>query len=113
MQEFLLLVHGKGFKDESTESLKVHLENYQNWVDHLLEEDKFIRGSRLTTSGKVVLDRDTVVSDGPFLESKELVGGYILIRAQNLDEATKLALDCPLSEELPISVRPMYVYEHV
>ena len=112
MQEFLLLVHGKGFKDESPESIKIHLENYQNWVDKLMEQDKFIRGSRLTTTGNVILDRETIVSDGPFLESKELVGGYILIRANNLDEATEIALKCPLSEELPISVRPMYFYEH-
>lgn len=110
MQEFLLLIHGTGYNDESPESLKKHLSKYENWVNELVKENKYISGSRLENNGKVVLNRDTVISDGPYLESKELVGGYILIRAADLEEATQLAITCPLSEELPISVRPMYTY---
>jgi len=108
MQEYLLMIHGTGYKDESPEVLKKHVEKYANWVQKMTDKGKYIKGDRLANSGNVLMDRDTVVIDGPFLESKEVVGGYILIRAENLEEATKYARECPLSEELPISIRPMY-----
>ncbi len=111
MQEFLLLIHGKGYKDESPSALKEHLKKYENWVDTLLKSNQYIKGQRLANSGNVLLNRETVLTDGPYLESKEIVGGYILIRAKDIEEATFLAKQCPLSEELPISIRPMYTNE--
>ena len=108
MQEFLLLIHGSGYKDESKEALKVHMERYANWMNDLLEKNKYIRGNRLDESGNFLINRDTVVSDGPFLEPKEIIGGYILLQAENLEEATRYARTCPLSDEFQISIRPMY-----
>ncbi len=109
MQEFLLLIHGSGYQDESPETMKVHMERYFNWMNELLSQDKFISGSRLDNSGNFLVNKETVISDGPFLEPKEIIGGYILIRANNLEEATKHAQSCPLSNEFQISIRPMYI----
>nr|WP_299175153.1 YciI family protein [uncultured Allomuricauda sp.] len=108
MQEFLLLIHGSGYKDESPEMLKKHLDRYFNWMNGLVEKGNFVKGHRLDNSGNFLVDKDTVVSDGPFLEPKEIIGGYILIKANDLDMATKIAQSCPLSDEFQISIRPMY-----
>ena len=109
MKEFLLLIHGSGYKDESPEALKLHSERYLKWMNDLNEQGKFIGGNRLANSGNFLVNKDTVVSDGPFLEPKEIIGGYILIYSRNIEEATKHAQTCPLSDEFPVSIRPMYV----
>lgn len=108
MKEYLFLIHGTGYRDESPEALKSHIEKYQNWVEKLSAEGKYIMGNRLANSGNAVIDAKNIISDGPYLESKEIVGGYILIKASSLEEATSLAKSCPLAEDCVISVRPMY-----
>ncbi|MEX0314946.1 MAG: YciI family protein [Allomuricauda sp.] len=108
MQEFLLLIHGSGYKDESPEMLKKHMENYFSWMDSLVKQEKFIKGHRLDNSGNYLVDKETVISDGPFLEPKEIIGGYIIVKADDLEDATKIAKLCPLSDEFQISIRPMY-----
>ena len=108
MQEFLLLIHGSGYKDESPEMLQRHMEKYAHWMNNLVAQDKFVKGHRLNNSGNFLVDKETVISDGPFLEPKEIIGGYILINAVDLDDATKIAQECPLSDEFQISIRPMF-----
>ncbi len=52
--------------------------------------------------------RGASVTDGPYLESKEIVGGYVLIKADNLSRAIELARDCPgLDYQLAVEVRPI------
>ncbi|MGW9684453.1 YciI family protein [Flagellimonas sp. 2504JD1-5] len=108
VQEFLLLIHGSGYQDESPEMLKQHMEKYVNWMNQLVEKKQFIKGHRLDNSGHFLTDKETVISDGPFLEPKEIIGGYIIVRAINLDDATAIAQQCPLSDEFQISIRPMF-----
>lgn len=108
MQEFLLLIHGSGYQDESPEMLKVHMDRYVQWMNGLIEKNKFVKGHRLSNSGHFLVDKDTIISDGPFLEPKEIIGGYIIIKADDLDDATHIAQKCPLSDEFQISIRPMF-----
>ena len=63
----------------------------------------------LENSGKVLRGpRGASVTDGPFSETKEIVGGYIMIRAENLDQAVEIARDCPgLDYQLAVEVRPV------
>jgi hypothetical protein len=74
------------------------------WLDRLVNEGKMKRGQRLTYEGKVV-GRQNVVADGPFGETKEVVGGYWFILADSLEEAAQIAkgnpcLDCGLLMEI-------------
>lgn len=55
-----------------------------------------------------VRDGKTVVSDGPFTETKEQLGGFILVEARDLNEAIRLAVGIPLAELGTIEVRPIY-----
>lgn len=110
MQEFLLLIHGTGYPDEETpEVLSQHIEKYKAWVNKLSSNNQYVKGARLDNSGRAIIDDgERIVSDGPYLESKEIVGGYILVKANSLSEAVSLAENCPLSKDFVISVRPMY-----
>ena len=68
-------------------------------------------GEALMPTGKTVRP-DNVVTDGPYAESKELVGGYFLVKAASLEEASELAKSCP---DLPlggtVEVRDVVVFE--
>ena len=48
--------------------------------------------------GKVVENRGEVITDGPFAEGAELVGGYLIVSAKSLDEATEISTGCPIFE---------------
>ncbi|MCK8479773.1 YciI family protein [Psychroserpens algicola] len=111
MQEFLLLIQGNKYLDESPESLKRHLDDYNKWVDKLMKSGKYMKGNRLSDETKFVKKDGTVLMDGPFLESKEIIGGFVLIKASNFDEALDLTLSCPLSKEFNIFIRPLIPYD--
>ncbi|GJM29062.1 MAG: hypothetical protein DHS20C17_16970 [Cyclobacteriaceae bacterium] len=113
MQEFLLLIHGDKYQDETAEGIKLQMEKYMRWMEDLTTKGKYVGGARLASTGNFLSDKHTIISDGPFLEPKEIIGGYILIKAENLEEATKEAQNCPLSDEFSISVRPMYQWPKI
>jgi hypothetical protein len=65
-------------------------------------------GIRLSMEGKV-LKPGGVITDGPFVEIKEKLGSFIVIKAENLDEATTLAHGCPaIDENGSVEIRPVY-----
>ena len=75
-----------------------------------LKTKGIVAGSNgLESTGKVLRGpRGASVTDGPYSETKETVGGYILISAQNLDEAVEIARECPgLDYQLTVEVRPI------
>jgi hypothetical protein len=66
------------------------------------------RGQPLERAGKLVQGRQKTVTDGPFAEAKDVVGGYTLIEAEDLSEAVELSKGCPIFEvEGAVEVRPV------
>ena len=84
------------------------MKSWQDWMGSIAAGDKLVNGgSRLATAGKVVKPAN-MVTDGPYIEMKEAIGGYIIVRASNLDAATALAKNCPiLSVGGSVEVREM------
>ena len=69
---------------------------WQDWMGSLAAQNKLVSsGNRLAPEGKVVKP-DNMITNGPFVEIKEAIGGYIIIRANSLDEAAALSKDCPI-----------------
>jgi len=65
-------------------------------------------GEPLESGGKVVRGKQKAITDGPYAESKDLVGGYLLIEARNLEEATELSRGCPvLDVDGTVEIRPI------
>jgi hypothetical protein len=72
----------------------------------MTDEERMVAGQPLEPTG-AWLNGDSVVTDGPFLEPKEIIGGYVILKAADLDEATNLAKACPLLGHCEIYVRPL------
>jgi len=66
-----------------------------NWANTLAEGGHFIAGDGLHEKGVLIQGKNCVVKDGPYLESKEIIGGYYLLQASDLDTIIALAKGCP------------------
>jgi hypothetical protein len=78
------------------------------WVESLQESVNFLGGAPLQVAGRTVV-KDRVISDGPFVEAKEGISGYILVDAENIEQAAAIAQGCPFVQEggMAIEVRPI------
>lgn len=63
------------------------------WIGGMQQAGQFVDGQPLERTGKQIAGTKKVVTDGPFMEGKEYVGGYVVINASNLDEAVDLSKD--------------------
>ena len=99
MNEFLLVFRRDALNKEqqlSPEQMQAMMKPWQDWMGSLAAQNKLVSsGARLERDGKVVKS-DKVVSDGPYVEIKEAIGGYIVIRATSLDEAAEMSKECPI-----------------
>jgi hypothetical protein len=84
---------------------------WQDWVGGIAAQGKLgSHGPRLASEGKV-LKAGGVVTDGPFVEIREILGSFIMVKADSLEEATTLAHGCPaLDANGSVEIRPLYVY---
>jgi hypothetical protein len=98
MNDFLLVFRREPITNEpapSPEQMQAIMKPWQDWMGSLAAQNKLVdRGNRLMPGGNVIKPGNTV-TDGPYVELKEVVGGYTIIRAANLEEATELAKSCP------------------
>src|ERR1044072_8683854 len=93
---YMLLFRGTDLrKGLSPEELQKVTDNWMAWFKRLTDEGKAVAGNPLEREGKIVSGKDRVVSDGPFAESKEAVGGYFLLDVGTMDEAVTIAQECP------------------
>lgn len=109
-QEYLLLFRGTyNEKDIAPEELQQSLNQWQAWFNGLIEQGKCKGGQPLKPEGCTVSGpRGETVTDGPFAETKELVGGYFLLTVSGLEEAVEIARQCPgLRHGLQVEVRPV------
>jgi hypothetical protein len=65
------------------------------WVESMAQAGNFLQADPLDNDGKYV-GREYVLSDGPFIEAKESISGFILIAAENMEQAVSIAQNCPL-----------------
>jgi hypothetical protein len=92
---------------KSTSMAKV-MSHWTAWFDRLTQKGKAKAGQPLAHEGKIVSGKKgRTVVDGPFLESKEAIAGYILLQVDDLNEALEIAKECPgLEYGVSIEVRP-------
>lgn len=106
LSEYLILSRGQWDKDASREDIQHAIDRFYAWYDRLVGEGRIGPGHRLAREGKVVSRQAT--TDGPFAETKEVVGGYWFIRANSLEEAARIAAENPcLAHGLACEVRPL------
>jgi hypothetical protein len=106
--EYMLLFRGMHWdKNLSPEEIQNVMSRWIAWFDRLSREGKARAGQPLTDKGKIISGKKgQKVVDGPFAESKETIAGYILLQVATLDEAVKIAKECPgLDYGISVEVR--------
>ena len=89
------------------EDMPAYMARWNAWSDDLEDKGLWRAGQPLENEGRVV-EPNGVVSDGPFAETKELIGGFVMVDVDGMDEAVEAAKDCPLSEAGGrVEVRPV------
>jgi hypothetical protein len=106
--EYMLLFRGMHWdKNLSPEEIQNVMSRWIAWFDRLTQEGKARAGQPLNDKGKIISGKKgQKVVDGPFAESKESIAGYILLQVATLDEAVKIAKECPgLDYGISVEVR--------
>jgi hypothetical protein len=100
MKEYIFLFRGGDGKNlqQSPEKWQAHMEKWMQWMGNLSEKGQFVGAQPLDASGRQVSGNKKVVSDGPFMEGKEMVGGYLICKADTYDNAVDIAKGCPILE---------------
>jgi hypothetical protein len=99
MNEFMLLIRRDMKTKEgmpSPEQMQAAIKPFQDWIAGIAAQNKLImQPKRWEAEGKVV-HGNNIVTDGPYAEIKEGIGGMLLIKAENYDEAVEIAKGCPI-----------------
>ncbi|MGH2405978.1 MAG: YciI family protein [bacterium] len=109
MKDFLFLFRGgEPSANLSPAQVQQRMQKWTTWIQDLSKAGKFKSGYPLENAAKVVSGKNRLVTDGPFAESKEGVGGYLIVAAGDLADAADVAKGCPIFEEGgAVEVRPI------
>jgi hypothetical protein len=98
MKEFALIFRSDAMPEVklTPEGTMVISDQWQNWMGGISAQNKLVtRGNRLGNEGKTVKPNNVIIN-GPYAEIKEMLGGYTIIRADSIEEATEIAKGCPI-----------------
>lgn len=84
----------KKVERDTPEEMQAQIKDWQDWIGGIAAQGKFVGTNALGTEAKLVKSNN-VISDGPYTELKEMVGGYIIVKCDNIDEAVELSKGCP------------------
>jgi len=108
--EFMLLLRQPATGPGPTpEELQAIMEKFRIWMEGLHAHGAVAGTNGLEATGKVLRgSRGAVITDGPYAEATEVIGGYVMVYAASLDEAVEIARGCPgLDHRLAVEVRPV------
>ena len=92
----MLIFHGSNPGALSPEQMQAHMGKWMAWIADLKNAGKYAAGEPLLPGGKLVSGpAGKTVTDGPYTEGKEIVGGFFIINADDYDEAVSIAKGCP------------------
>jgi hypothetical protein len=100
MDEYLLIMrHQDGTKIASPEQMQAWMKQTMDWIGSIAAQNKFISGTGLPfDDARVVINKSSnkVVTNGPFGDVKETIGGFIMVKADSLEEAVEFAKGAPV-----------------
>src|SRR5215510_300502 len=95
MEKFMLIFHGGMPPDQSPEQMQENMVKWMAWVEKLQKAGQYVAGEPLLPGGKLITGKKKTVTDGPYTEGKELVGGFFIVNAKDYDEAVRICDDYP------------------
>jgi hypothetical protein len=97
MDEFALIMrHEDGQKVASPEQMEIWMKQTMDWIGGIAAQNKFVGGTGLLFDGARVVRSKNMVTNGPFGEIKETIGGLMTVKADSFDEAVEFAKGCPV-----------------
>lgn len=97
MDEFMLIFrHEDGKKVASPEQIQIWMKQTMDWIGGIAAQNKFIGGNGLFFDDAKIVHAKGVVTNGPFGEIKETIGGYIMVKGNSMEEAVAFAKGCPV-----------------
>jgi hypothetical protein len=111
MTKFIYLFRNNpgAYRAMSPEQMQQTTQKWMEWKATLETNGQLVQfGERLDGTGKVVRGRDKAVTDGPYVEVKDFIQGYLVVQAADLEQAAELAKGCPvLDSGGSVEVRPL------
>jgi len=112
MEKFIYLFRGGMQANPSPEAMQADMQKWMVWMKGLGEKGILVGGEPLQPTGKQVKGTKKVVTDGPFVEVKEAVGGYLIVNAKDINDAVEISKGCPILDgDGHIEVRPIQKME--
>jgi hypothetical protein len=111
MDEFMLIFrHQDGNKVASPEQIQIWMKQTMDWIEGITAQNKFGGSNGLLFEGAKVVRHNNVVTDGPFGDIKETIGGYIIVKAESVNEAVEFAKGSPVlqGEGNTVEVRKIF-----
>lgn len=112
MKDFLFIYRRDvdNIPKDSPEVMQNETKRWMNWIGGIAAQNQLMdKGNRLEIEGKVV-KKGNLITDGPYAETKESIGGYSIVKANSLEEACEMAKGCPvLSLDGSVEVREISV----
>ena len=109
MKKFIMLLHDAGFPaDISPDQIQAIIQRYVAWRQKIQKNGRKVDGHKLTDGqGRVMRGTagTTKVTDGPYAEAREVIGGLFIVEAKNYEEVVELSKDCPHLEFGSIEIR--------
>jgi hypothetical protein len=97
MEDFILIMrHEDGGKIASPEQMQIWMKQTMDWISGIAAQNKFVSGTGLPFEDARVVKSNKVVTNGPFGDIKETIGGFIMVKADSIDEAVEFAKGCPV-----------------
>jgi hypothetical protein len=112
MKDFMLVFRNtvqneENFAKQSPEQMQSEFASWKTWMDNLAKDGKLVGGDPLFPNGKVLKGTSKKLVDGPFVEGKDIIGGYMHIKANDYEDAIALSKECPAlnSNEGSVEIR--------
>jgi hypothetical protein len=113
MKEFILIFrHENASGKVSPEQMQTWMKQTMDWIGGIAAQNKFIGGSGLLFEDAKVVGHNGIVTNGPFGEIKETLGGYIMVKAESVEEAVEFAKGSPVLQGEGNTVEVRQIVKH-
>ena len=100
------------YNANDSEAAARNMQEWMKWMQSLQQKGILAGGEPLQPTGMQVTGKEKVVTDGPFVEAKEMVGGFLIVNAKDINEAVEISKGCPIfNENGRVEVRPVQKME--
>lgn len=115
MEKFIFIFRGginHAHNANDSEAAAKNMQAWMNWIGSLIKNGTLVNTDPLQPSGKQVSGINKTVTDGPYVEANEMIGGYLVVNANDIDNAVEISKGCPIfDEDGKVEVRPIQKME--